>query len=160
VTVAAVVAFPGLAGLVDDWRERTCVTKPSHGIPPHVTVLVPARDALADVVEAMAEFRAFDVSFARLDRFPGTLWLAPEPAEPFVAMTNALVARWPDRPPYGGVFPNVIPHLTVAQRELDAAADALEPFLPLRSRAEAVTLFEQVQPDHWRELATVELEGD
>jgi 2'-5' RNA ligase len=157
--IAVVVPFPGLAELVDDWRERTCVAKPSHGMPPHVTILTPAREDVAAIVEATASVRAFDVRFARLDRFPGTLWLAPEPAEPFAALTDALVAQWPDCLPYGGVFARVIPHLTVAQRELDAASEALAPFLPIESRAESVQLLEQVQPDHWRELATVELEG-
>jgi 2'-5' RNA ligase superfamily len=155
---AVVVPFPGLADVVDEWRERTVVTKPSHGMPPHVTLLVPSEDDVGAIVEAMAGFAAFDVRFERLDRFPGTLWLAPDPGEPFAAMTEALVARWPERRPYGGVFARVIPHLTVAQRELDAAAAALGPFLPLQSRAEVVALYEKVQSDHWRELATVELE--
>jgi 2'-5' RNA ligase len=156
--VAVVVPFVGLADLVDDWRERTCLTKPSHGVPPHVTLLVPGRDDVPAVVEAVASFVAFDVRFAHVDRFPGTLWLAPEPAEPFVELTAALVARWPECKPYGGVFSRVIPHLTVAQRELDEAAAALAPFLPLDSRAESVALYEKVQPDHWRELATIALE--
>jgi 2'-5' RNA ligase len=156
---AVAVPFPGLAEVVDDWRERTCLTKPSHGIPPHVTVLTPARGDVADLVEAMASFGAFDVRFARLDRFPGTLWLAPDPAEPFALMTETLVARWPECRPYDGVFANVIPHLTVAQRDFDEATEALEPLLPLQSRVEAVTLFEQVQAEHWLEVATVDLEA-
>jgi len=158
-TVAIVVPFPGLADVVDDWRERTCVSKPSHGVPPHVTLLVPARNDVTGVIESTAGFPAFDVRFTRLDRFPGTLWLAPEPADTFAAMTEALVARWPDCPPYGGVFARIIPHLTVAQRELDAAAASVEPFLPLESRAESVLVLEQVQPDHWRELAAIDLEA-
>jgi len=156
--VAVVVPFPGLAEVVDDWRERTCLTKPSHGMPPHVTLLIPARNDVAGIVEAAAPFCAFDVRFARVDRFPGTLWLAPEPAAPFVALTEGLAVRWPECKPYGGVFSRVIPHLTVAQRELDEAADMLAPFLPLDSRAESIVLYEKVQPDHWRELATVALE--
>ena len=32
---ALVVPFPELAPVVDDLRERTCVSKPSHGMPPH-----------------------------------------------------------------------------------------------------------------------------
>jgi 2'-5' RNA ligase len=157
---AVVVPFTGLAEVVDGWREQTCLTKPSHGAPPHVTLLTPARGDVADIVEAMAPFAPFDVRFERLDRFPGTLWLAPEPSEPFVAMTEALVARWPDCLPYGGVFSRVIPHLTVAQRELEDATDALGPLLPFQSRVESVLLLEQVQEDHWREIATIDLEGD
>ena len=154
---AVAVPFPGLAEVVDDWRERTCVTKPSHGIPPHVTLLTPAPEDVESLVELLAPFESFDVRFERLDRFPGTLWLAPEPGEPFVAMTEALVACWPSHRPYGGIFKTVTPHLTVAQRELDEAADALVPFLPLESRAESAVLYERLQPDHWREVATVDL---
>jgi 2'-5' RNA ligase len=154
---AIAVPFPGLAEVVDDWRERTCVTKPSHGIPPHVTLLTPSPADVATLVELLEPFEAFDVRFERLDRFPGTLWLAPEPAEPFVLLTETLVGHWPSHKPYGGTFKGITPHLTVAQRELDDAADALAPFLPLESRAESIVLYEQLQPDHWREVATVEL---
>jgi 2'-5' RNA ligase len=157
---AVVVPFTGLAEVVDGWRERTCLTKPSHGVPPHVTVLTPSRGAVADLVEVMAPLAPFDVRFERLDRFPGTLWLAPEPSGPFVAMTELLVARWPECPPYGGVFSRVVPHLTVAQRDFDEATEALAPLLPLQSRVESVLLLEQVQDDHWREIATVDLEGE
>jgi hypothetical protein len=156
---AVVVPFPGLADIVDDWRERTCLTKPSHGMPPHITVLTPSSGDVADLVEAMGGFTPFDVRFARLDRFPGTLWLAPDPSEAFVAMTESLVARWPEFRPYGGVFSRVIPHLTVAQRDFDDATEALSPLLPLQSRVESVLLLERVQHDHWREIATIELEA-
>jgi 2'-5' RNA ligase len=97
---------------------------------------------------------AFDVTFARLDRFPEILWLAPEPAEPFVAMTEAMVARFPDYPPYGGIHERIVPHLTVAQAELDETAARVEPLLPLRSRVEAVVLYEHVDPDSWRKIDT------
>ena len=47
--------------------------------------------------------------------FPdGVLYLAPEPAEPFGALTEAFAAAWPEYPPYGGSFTDVVPHLTVA----------------------------------------------
>ena len=156
---ALVVPFPGLAPVVDEWRERTCATKPSHGMPPHVTLLVPSPGDVGAITEALAPFGAFDVTFAAVDRFPGTVWLAPEPARPFRELIEALAATFPDHPPYGGVFSEVVPHLTVAQAELDAAAAEVGPWLPVRSRAEIAVLFEQVQPDHWRERATFDLEA-
>jgi hypothetical protein len=156
---ALVVPFPGLAPVIDEWRERTCATKPSHGMPPHVTLLVPCPGDVATISEALAPFGGFDVTFAAVDRFPGTLWLAPEPAARFRWLTAALVAAFPGHPPYGGMFSEVVPHLTVAQAELDeAAADVVE-WLPLHSRADAAVLFEQVQPDHWRERATFDLDA-
>jgi 2'-5' RNA ligase len=155
---ALVVPFEGLASVVDDLRERTCASKPSHGMPPHVTLLVPAPDDVEGIAEVMFAFAAFEVVFARLDRFPGTLWLAPEPAQPFARMIDALVTRFPEFPPYGGAFSVAVPHLTVAQSEFDDAVSTLEPWLPLSTRAERAVLLEQVQAAHWREIATFELE--
>ena len=119
---------------------HTCPTRPrgrSHGAP---------------------EFSPFDVTFAQLDRFPGTLWLAPEPSEPFVAMTEALGRQFPEHPPYNGMFETIRPHLTVAQGDdLDEAAAALTSHLPLQSRASSLVLVEQVAPDHWHEAAELTL---
>jgi 2'-5' RNA ligase superfamily len=155
---ASTVPFSDLAPAVDDWRERTCATKPSHGVPPHVTLLIPAPPEVDGAAEALGSFGAFDVIFARLGRFPGTLWLAPEPAEPLVEMTRSLLTRFPGHEPYGGEFAEITPHLTVAQgEELSTAGAALEPLLPLNSRASSVVLFEQVAPDRWRENAELAL---
>ncbi len=38
---ALVVAFPEAWPIVDGWRERTCLDRPSIGIPPHVTLVFP-----------------------------------------------------------------------------------------------------------------------
>jgi 2'-5' RNA ligase superfamily protein len=156
--LALVVPFPGLPDIVGDWLERTVPTKPSHGMPPHVTLLYPAPGDVVGIAETLWDFAAFDVDFGQLDRFPGTLWLAPEPSSPFREMTSALAARYPDYPPYRGTFEHVIPHLTVAQAELNDAAAAIADWLPLRARAESAVLLEQVQSEHWREVATFDLE--
>jgi 2'-5' RNA ligase len=152
------IPFRDLAPVVDEWRERTCTAKPSHGVPPHVTLLIPAPPDLDGAVTALTEFSPFDVTFAQLDRFPGTLWLAPEPSEPFVAMTEALGRKFPEHPPYNGMFETIRPHLTVAQgNDLDEAAAALTSQLPLQSRASSLVLLEQVAPDHWHEAAELTL---
>jgi 2'-5' RNA ligase len=126
-------------------------------LPPHVTVLHPAPGDVEAIAEALAPFEAFDVVFSRLDRFPGTLWLVPDPSEPFVAMTEALVDRFPEHPPYGGVFTSIVPHLTVAQARLDDVESLVQPFLPLASRVDSVVLYERAQAAHWRELQTFDL---
>ena len=56
---------------------------------------------------------------------PRVLCLRPEPDEPFRAMTAALVAAFPEHPPYGGKYADPIPHATVAIGE-DAVLDAIE----------------------------------
>jgi 2'-5' RNA ligase len=152
------IPFRDLAQFVDEWRERTCMSKPSHGVPPHVTLLIPAPPDVDGAAAALAEFPPFDVTFARLGRFPGTLWLAPEPAEPFVAMTEALMRQFPEHAPYDGMFEAITPHLTVAQGDdLSDADAALASGLPLHSRASSIVLFEQVAPERWREAAELAL---
>jgi 2'-5' RNA ligase len=156
--LALVVPFECLAPVVDDLRERTCESKPSHGMPPHVTLLVPAPREVDGIAEVLFDFAAFEVVFERLVRFPGTLWLAPERAQPFARMIQALMRRFPDHPQYGGAFREIVPHLTVAQSDFDEAVSIVEPWLPLSTRAERAVLVEQVQAVHWREVATFELE--
>ena len=129
----------------------------ANDLPTHVTVLIPCPGDVPAIIEVLAPFDQFDVTFARLDRFPGTLWLAPEPSEPFVAMTEAMVARFPDWQPYGGVFKTIVPHLTIAQERLDDVAELVEPLLPLQSRVESVVLYEHAYGGHWTDAATFDL---
>lgn len=152
-----VVPFRELAPVVDALRERTCISKPSHGMPPHVTLLYPSPDDPAAIAETLSGFPPFGVTFARVNRFPGTLWLEPDPSEPFVEMTEALCARFPDHRPYGGTFTEIVPHLTVAQAEFETAVDEAQAWLPLRTRACRSVLLEATEPDRWRETATFEL---
>jgi 2'-5' RNA ligase len=155
---AFTVPFRDLAPAVDEWRERTCTSKPSHGVPPHVTLLIPAPPDLDAARAALAEFGPFDVTFFGFGRFPETLWLAPDPPAPFVAMTEVLVGAFPDHAPYDGLFAEITPHLTVAQGdELDAAETAIATALPLTSRASSVVLFERVADDRWVERAEFDL---
>jgi len=150
--VALAIPQPHASVLVG-WR-RAIGDPEADKIPPHVTLLIPAPPDVDTAVEALRPFGAFDVAFAGFGRFPRTLWLAPEPAAPFVAMTEALVATFPGHPPYGGLFDEITPHVTVAQgEELDAAETAIATALPLASRAASVVLFEQVAGDRWVERA-------
>lgn len=153
-TFAFAIPFPDLAELVDEWRERTCTSKPSHGAPPHVSLLIPAPADVDGAAEALAGFSRFDVTFERFGRFEEALWLAPDPAEPFVAMTEALVQRFPSHPPYEGLFEEITPHLTVAQGDdLNAAQASIADGLPMRTHASRVVVFEQLAPDRWCEAA-------
>jgi 2'-5' RNA ligase len=131
------------------------------GVPAHVTVLYPfvppddvdqkVCDAIAAVVEG---FTQFDFTLRTVNRFPdGVVYLAPDPPEPFVAITRALVDRWPEYPPYRGTYAAVIPHLTVAATNGGADLAALEAELhdglPIPARADAVWLMEGQPKDRW-----------
>src|SRR5881392_3278360 len=100
-----VVSVAAAAPLIDGWRERTCEARPSAGVPPHVTLLfpfVPAREideaVLRGVAEVCAGVAPFELRFARTGRFPGVLFLEPEPDTPLRALKAALVARFPEQP--------------------------------------------------------------
>ena len=155
---AFAVPFRELVPTVDDWRERACTSKPSHGVPPHVTLLIPAPSDVDAATAALEPFAPFEVTFSRFGRFPDTLWLAPEPSEPFVSMTQALLRAFPEHTPYEGLFDEITPHLTVAQgAALDAAEESIRPRLPRRALATSVVLFEQIAPNRWRVTAELEL---
>jgi 2'-5' RNA ligase len=102
------------------------------GVPAHITLLypflspeqitTPVLGASRTIASAMT---AFPFRLDRIGRFPGVLYLAPEPATPFAAFTNALARRFPEFPPYGGQFQTIVPHLTVAHVN-DAECVAIE----------------------------------
>lgn len=160
---ALVIPVLRAAPLVDGWREKTVVDKPSIGIPPHITLLfpfVPAEEidnqVLLDLRELFAGFEPFGFTLPRLARFPAVLYLAPEPAGAFVELTKAICERWPEHQPYEGEFETVTPHLTVATAEddlLDAIEAELAPKLPLTSRATEAVLLEE-QERFWQKWGT------
>lgn len=139
------------------------------GMPAHVTVLHPWLPAgalddatIADLGDVVRSVAAFDVTFTQLQRFPRTLWVAPSPPDPFIALTAAVVARWPECPPYGGEFDRVVPHLTVADGmdvdSLAAVVTAVAPALPVPSRVDAVSLMVRAAPDApWERRAVLPL---
>jgi hypothetical protein len=147
---ALAVLFPEAEALVGDLRRRYDPSA-AFGAPPHVTVLVPFAPpdeideaVLADLRDLFAGVPAIETVFREARRFPRTLYLAPEPEERFRDLTERVVARWPAHPPYGGVFDDVIPHLTVAdgvdEDVLEACRARVEPGLPLRAIAREVRL--------------------
>jgi 2'-5' RNA ligase len=127
------------------------------GIPAHITVLFPfaPADAIdtaleAAVGEVVAGFAPFHFRLADVGTFPRVLYLAPEPAQPFRELTDALWSRWPQFPPYGGAYDDVIPHLTVATgRQPPDVIERLQRLLPLEARAAEVWLLTQKSDSRW-----------
>ena len=129
-------------------------------MPAHVTLLWPCPADEDGIRAALAGVVAFDVEFRALRRFAAsdTLYLAPEPPEPFVHATEALVARFPEWPPYGGLHDTIVPHLTAAQGDsCDAAEAAIAPLLPLRGRAHEAVLLTRSAPERWEPRASFSL---
>lgn len=130
------------------------------GVVPHVTILFPFVPC-ADLVPAVrlelaaiaAAVLAFEVRFERVRRFPALVWVEPDPAEPFAALTAAVVRRWPEHPPYGGEFETVIPHMTVVESR-DAPLDEVDRIarrsIPFSARADRLELWCQDAAGRWR----------
>ena len=148
------------APAVDEWRRRYTYDGPL-GVPAHVTLLYPfvPAERLDEHVEArlaavVGEAESFDFVLERTARFPQILYLAPDPPEPFLRLTEAIAAAWPEHPPYEGVHETVIPHLTVAESEdpalLDEIAGAVEPALPIRSKVSEALLLEEGEYGFWQ----------
>jgi len=161
---AVAVAVPEAVPAVDGWRERTCLAKPSLGIPPHVTVLFPFMapeqiDAavLGELRRIASQTPCFRFRLGETGRFAATLYLAPDPAEPFIHLTGEIVERFPDWKPYGGVFESVVPHLTVAEGNaavLDEVEVDVRRALPIKAVArEALVIAETRSDTRWHTVA-------
>ena len=166
---ALIVRVPEAEGYVNDLRERF---DPSArlGVPAHITVLFPfmppeqvSESVRATIASAFAQVAPFAFALRRGGRFAATASLMPEPAEPFVALTDALVASFPQFPPYGGAHACVVPHLTVADGDLanvDIAERELSRLLKLRGPVQgacsSVTLLEN-SSGRWKELHVFDL---
>jgi 2'-5' RNA ligase len=119
------------------------------GVPAHITLLYPfaGSDEVDEQAlgELLAGHTAFEFVLDRIERWnDGIVWLHPEPSQPFAELTAAIWRRWPDYPPYAGTIERVIPHLTVSERPIQLELD-----LPIRSRADTVSLIEQASDGTW-----------
>ena len=132
----------------------------SVGVPAHVTILFPFLPAGRLVPEERRELAAiaakhdpFDLRFERVGRFPGVVYLAPEPATPFERLTEAVVARYPDLQPYGGAFDVVVPHLTITESgdaPLDEIAARAAVALPFEHRVSRLEVLIEGGGGRWR----------
>jgi 2'-5' RNA ligase len=158
---ALIVKLPEAEPLVGPWRDRYD-SSAAAGVPAHLTVLYPFLpesrldpDVLNALDELIGAHAPFEVRFAHCGRFPDVLYLAPDPDLPFRALTEAVAARWPEAPPHGGQFDDVVPHLTVAHGQDPATYDTIEAALssaaPVSARVTTVHLFVRDAAEHWHE---------
>jgi 2'-5' RNA ligase len=129
------------------------------GVPAHVTILYPflprrelttaVRGELASIAR---EIQAFDVRFATVARWPGVVYLEPDPRAPFSAMIDRVVARWPEHQPYDGAIDEVIPHLTIAERDgpIDDVLAAVPSFLPFVAQTKGLEVLAETDERRWR----------
>ena len=165
------VSVPEAEPWVKDLRERYDPTA-AVGVPAHITVLFPfvppdllIDDDLARATETFQRFRPFEFRLEQIDRFPESLYLVPEPDEPFILLTEAIVREFPEYPPYGGKFTEIVPHLTVANRsaEFSSIAEAelltiMEDLGPIHAIGNVVELY-QNSTGYWKWTHSFPLEG-
>jgi 2'-5' RNA ligase len=151
-----VVLVPPAEELVGSYRQRFDPSAEA-GMPAHITINYPFQPSGLDqpgfewsLQTLFAAFPAFEMRLARVERFPDVLYLAPQPVRRFQDLIQHVADRYPESPPYGGVFDQVIPHLTVADVEDPAELDPIaERFLlstpsklPIRMRVDTVWLMD------------------
>jgi 2'-5' RNA ligase len=144
------------------------------GIPLHVTLLfpfVPPETLEDDVLWSLEEFfaarAALKLSLVELGEFPGVVYAVPEPGADLKGWVADLLERFPEYPPYGGEFADVVPHATLGtwerpDRRDDVMASAREltrRMFPLACDVRDVALLEEYGPDQWRERRRFPLGG-
>ena len=161
---AFIVHVPEAEPCVGALRERFDASV-KLGVPAHITVLVPfmspeliTEPVLQRIVQALGQVPAFTFTLAEVQRFPTTAYLVPEPAAPFIALTQSLVRSFPEYPPFGGEFESIIPHLTVAHGSASEAEHAaveltaaVQTHGPITSSCASVALIEN-SSGLWRRM--------
>jgi 2'-5' RNA ligase len=164
-----VIPFPNVEPVVAAHRLKYDPQAP-RGVPAHVTIhfpWIPAATvdatALAEVRELAATTPAFAVAFEELRWFGDeVLWLAPTPDQPFRGLSDRSAALWPEAPRYGGVFEDVVPHLTIGEGKraiLKEVENELAEVLPLRGWASELWWFALDESGRWVRRAAFPLGG-
>jgi 2'-5' RNA ligase len=142
---ALLIPVPEADRVVGRWRH---VHDPvaAAGVPAHITLVVPwlppsemTEADLAELDSRLSDVKAFDFELTHVDWFGRrVLWIAPEPAAPFLELTTRLAEQF-GTPPWEGEFDEIVPHLTVAHAgggaDLGPIAAAVRASLPLRCHA-------------------------
>lgn len=155
---ALIVPVPQAESAVQSLRTRFDPAAPL-GVPAHITVLypflVPAaldQPVFDELGAIFAGVPPFPFTLGSVARFPDVVYLAPQPTEPFSRLTAAIATRWSHTPPYGGIYDEIVPHLTVAHTVKTSIVEnirrEIEPNLPIACVAREAWLMAN-QGDGW-----------
>lgn len=161
---ALICSVPEAERYIARYRERY---DPSarRNVPAHVTVLYPFMppgdvddEVLAQLAAIARAVPCFDYRLAETRRFPVALYLAPQPGEPFAALTGSIYRAFPDYPPFAGKFTTVVPHVTVAHADEPQLCEievelkiALPPGGGIKARCSELILIEN-SSGRWEEM--------
>jgi 2'-5' RNA ligase len=148
----------------DEVRRELMPDEFSSGVPFHVTLLLPFGEQEDEAREFFAEAKPFEFELTRVATWPDVVYLVPEPDDELRSLMRTLFARFPEWPPYGGIYEEVVPHATLGEGvdAAEVAPDAerrLAPHLPHRCQARDVSLLEEFAPNRWRERERLPLGG-
>jgi 2'-5' RNA ligase len=155
---ALLIPVPEAAPLVRAHRLRLDPNAAA-GVPEHITLISPfVRPEQLDggVRERLGALfhiaRPFPFQLTSVRWFGDqVMWLAPEPAAPLIELTRRLVAEFGILP-YGGAYPEIVPHLTVALGNPEGAGqvrDAVAGGLPISATADRVHLMVGAEATGW-----------
>jgi 2'-5' RNA ligase len=120
VEAALVVLVPEVEALVNPFRQRFDPSA-ADGMPAHITINYPflpwrLKESfdLDGLRHLFLRHSAFRFTFFEVRNFPDVLYLAPDPDQPFRDLIQSIARHYPESPPYGGQFQEVVPHLTIA----------------------------------------------
>jgi 2'-5' RNA ligase len=146
---------------VGAWRLQYA-SDAADGMWAHITLIYPFRDSaridaetMRGIASVVTSFVSFTFMLTTVEYFRSplvVLYLALEPAAPFQELTRALARMFPDASPYGGVFDEIVPHVTIADEndpEILATIEAeVGSRLPIKAIAREVELVEHA-PQGW-----------
>lgn len=164
---ALVIHVPEAEVLVGSYRIKYDHAA-SLGVPAHITLLWPfipppliSNKDLQTLTDLFSQQSAFELALTEIQRFPDVLYLAPTPKTKIVDLIQNIARMFPNYPPYGGQFKEVIPHLTIAQSGdselLDKLTEEIKPeaakALPIKKQISEISLLEQTN-GFWHKTKT------
>ena len=91
-----------------------------------------------------ADVTAFTFRLTAVGEFSGgATYLTPDPSAPFRRLTRQLVTRFPEYPPFGGAFGDLVPHISVPvppDETPESVRADLEERLPITANAREAQL--------------------
>ncbi len=140
-------------------------------MPPHVTLMYPflspaylSNPVIEELEHLAGDVTPFDFALTKIREFEqGVVYLEPEPAEPFVSLSNE-IGRGFGLQPFRGKFGDaLVPHLTLAMPQVHSATqritDTLAPVLPIRLHADQAWLMVGDDKTRWDRLRRLPFRG-
>jgi len=140
-------------------------------IPAHITInypFIPGVNLDNPLLERLSaiftSIQSFDFELNEIGKFPGVIYLKPAPEDPFRNLIQLVADEFPESPPYGDEYKDLVPHLTIAHSGFiedyskveNDIEKKLKELLPISSFASEVSLLEY-QNSSWEKRTSFHL---